>query len=122
IEEAFATMHRERVEALITVSDVFTLEHRTQIVALAAQYQLPAIYELKAFVVAGGLMAYGSRLEERIRRVTGYVDQILHGAKPGDLPVAQPTAFELVINLQTAEALRLTMPSWLLVEADEVIR
>jgi putative ABC transport system substrate-binding protein len=122
IEQAFATMRRERAEALITVGDVFTLQHRTQIVTLAAQHQLPAIYDLKAFVAAGGLMAYGPRLEERIRRVAGYVDQILHGAKPADLPVEQPTAFELVINLQTAQALGLTIPPWLLVEAEEVIR
>jgi putative ABC transport system substrate-binding protein len=122
IERAFATMRQERVEALITVGEVFTFQHRTQIVTLAAQHQLPAIYDLKAFVAAGGLMAYGPRLEERIRRVAGYVDQILHGAKPADLPVEQPTAFELVINLQTAQTLGLTMPPWLLVEADEVIQ
>jgi putative ABC transport system substrate-binding protein len=122
IERAFATMLEERVEALITVGEVFTLQHRTQIVALAAQRQLPAIYDLKAFVTAGGLMAYGPRLEERIRRVAGYVDQILHGAKPADLPVEQPTTFELVIHLKTAQALGLTIPPWLLVEADEVIR
>jgi ABC-type uncharacterized transport system substrate-binding protein len=122
IERAFATMRRERAEALITVGEVFTLQHRTQIVTLAAQQQLPAIYDLKAFVAAGGLMAYGPRLEERIRRVAGYVEQLLHGAKPADLPVEQPTAFELVINLQTAQALGLTIPPWLLVEADEVIR
>jgi putative tryptophan/tyrosine transport system substrate-binding protein len=122
IEQAFATMRQERVDALITVGEVFTLQHRTQIVTLAAQQQLPAIYDLKAFVAVGGLMAYGPRLEERIRRVAGYVDQILHGAKPADLPVEQPTAFELVINLQTAQTLGLTIPPWLLVEADEVIR
>jgi putative ABC transport system substrate-binding protein len=122
IERAFATMRQERADALITVGDVFTLQHRTQIVTLAAQQQLPAIYDLKAFVAAGGLMAYGPRLEERIRRLAGYVDQILHGAKPADLPVEQPTAFELVINLPTAQALGLTMPPWLLLEADEVIR
>jgi putative ABC transport system substrate-binding protein len=122
IERAFATMRQERVEALITVGEVFTLQHRTQIVSMAAQQQLPAIYDLKAFVAAGGLMAYGPRLEERIRRVADYVDRILHGAKPADLPVEQPTAFELVINLQAAQTLGLTMPPWLLVEADEVIR
>jgi ABC-type uncharacterized transport system substrate-binding protein len=122
IERAFATMLRGRVDALITVDDVFTLQHRTQIVTMAAQHQLPAIYELKALVAAGGLMAYGPRLEERIRRVAGYVDQILHGAKPADLPVEQPTAFELVINLKTAQALGITIPPWLLFEADEVIR
>jgi putative ABC transport system substrate-binding protein len=122
IERAFATMLRERADALITVGDVFALQHRTQIVTMAAQHQLPAIYELKAFVAAGGLMAYGPRLEERIRRVAGYVDQILHGAKPADLPVEQPTAFELVINLKTAQALGLTIPPLLLFEADEVIR
>jgi putative tryptophan/tyrosine transport system substrate-binding protein len=122
IERAFATMRQERVEALITVGDVFTLHHRTQIVSLAAQHQLPAIYELNAFVAAGGLIAYGPRFKERIRGVVGYVDQLLHGAKPADLPVEQPTTFELVINLKTAEALGLTIPPWLIFEADEVIR
>jgi putative tryptophan/tyrosine transport system substrate-binding protein len=122
IGRAFATMRQERADALITVGDVFTLQHRTQIVTLAAQHQLPAIYELKAFVAAGGLMAYGPRLEERVRRVVGYVDQILHGAKPADLPVEQPTAFELVINLKTAQALGLMLPPTVLFQADEVIQ
>jgi ABC-type uncharacterized transport system substrate-binding protein len=82
---------------------LFSRQYRTQIVTLAAQQQLPAIYDLKAFVAAGGLLAYGPRLEERIRRVTGFVDQILHGAKLADLPVEQPTTFKLVINRASRE-------------------
>jgi putative tryptophan/tyrosine transport system substrate-binding protein len=122
IERAFATMRQERTDALITFGDVFTLRHRSQIVTLAAQSQLPAIYELRAFVEAGGLMAYGPRLVEMFRQVTVYVDKILKGAKPADLPVEQPTTFELVINLKTAQALGLTIPPAILFQADEVIQ
>jgi len=119
---AFAAMRQAPADALITFGDVFTLQHRTRIVTLATQHQLPAIYELKAFVEAGGLMAYGPRLEEMFRRVAGYVDKILKGANPGDLPIEQPTTVELVINLHTAQALGLTLAPTLLSQADEVIR
>jgi putative tryptophan/tyrosine transport system substrate-binding protein len=121
-EPAFAAMHQAHADALITFGDVFTMQHRTRIVPLATQSRLPAIYELKAFVEAGGLMAYGPRLEEMYRRVTGYVEKILNGAKPAELPVEQPTQFELVINLRTAQTLGLTIPQSLLIQADEVIR
>ena len=120
--QAFAAMRQAHADALITFGDVFTLQHRTRIVTLATQSQLPAIYELKPFVEAGGLMAYGPRPKEMFQRVAGYVDKILKGAKPGDLPVEQPTTFELVINLKTAKALGLTIPPSLLSQADEVIR
>ena len=120
--EAFAAMRQARVDAFITFGDAFTLEHRSRIVTLAAQNHLPAIYELRAFVEAGGLMAYGPRFAVMIQHVAGYVDKILKGAKPADLPVEQPTTFELVINLKTAEALGLTIPPTLLFQADEVIR
>jgi putative ABC transport system substrate-binding protein len=120
--QAFAAMRQAHADALITFGDVFTLQHRTRIVTFATQSQLPAIYELKPFVEAGGLMAYGPRPKEMFQRVAGYVDKILKGTKPGDLPVEQPTTFELVINLKTAKALGLTIPPSLLSQADEVIR
>jgi putative ABC transport system substrate-binding protein len=120
--QAFAAIRQASADALITFGDVFTLQHRTRIVTLATQHQLPAIYELKAFAEAGGLMAYGPRSEAMFRRAATYVDKILKGAKPGDLPVEQPTTFELVINLKTAEALGLTIPPTLLFQATEVIR
>ena len=120
--QAFAAMRQASADALITFGDVFTLQHRRRIATLATQHQLPAIYELKAFVEAGGLMAYGPRPEEMFRRVAGYVDKILKGAKPGDLPIEQPTTFELVINLRTAQALGLPMAPTLLSQANEVIR
>jgi putative ABC transport system substrate-binding protein len=101
-EPAFAAMRQAHADALITFGDVFTLQHRTQIARLAAQRRLPAIYELRAFVEAGGLIAYGPRLEDLVRHVAVYVEKILNGAKPADLPVEQPTTFELVINLTTA--------------------
>ena len=121
-ELAFAAMRQAQADALITFGDVFTMQHRRRIVPLATQSRLPAIYELKAFVEAGGLMAYGPRLEEMYRRVAGYVEKILQGAKPAELPVEQPTQFELVINLTTAQALDLTVSPALLSQADEVIR
>jgi putative ABC transport system substrate-binding protein len=121
-DQAFATMRQARADALITFGDFFTLQHRTRIVNLAAQNHLPAIYELKIFVEAGGLMAYGPRFEEMLQHVAGYVHKILKGAKPGDLPIEQPTTFELVINLKTAQALGLTIRPSLLFQADEVIR
>src|SRR5919109_2199199 len=108
--QAFAAMRQVQADALITFGDIFTLQHRTRIVNLAAQSHLPAIYELKAFVEAGGLMAYGPRFEEMVERVAGHVDKILNGAKPADLPIEQPTTIELVMNLNTAQALGLTIP------------
>jgi putative tryptophan/tyrosine transport system substrate-binding protein len=120
--EAFATMRQARADAFITFGDAFTVEHRTRIVTLAAQNRLPGMYELRSFVEAGGLIAYGPRFAEMVQHVAGYVDKILKGAKPADLPVEQPTTFELVINLKTAEALGLAVPPTLLFQADEVIR
>jgi putative ABC transport system substrate-binding protein len=99
---------------------MFWLERR-RIVQLASEIGLPAIYESADFVTAGGLMAYGASLVDMSRRAAGYIDRILKGAKPADLPVEQPTKFELVINLKTAKALGLTIPSSLLLRADQVI-
>ncbi len=122
LEGAFAAMTRERVGAFLVLPHPFTFTHAGWIVALAAQSQLPAVYPYRESVEAGGLMAYGTNAPDMFRRAATYVDKILKGAKPGDLPVEQPTTFELVINLKTAKALGLTIPPTLLIQADEVIR
>ena len=122
LEEAFAAMTRERLGGLFVQGGPLTLSHRTRIVELAAKSQLPAIYTLREFVDAGGLMAYGGHLPDMFRRAAAYVDKILKGAKPADLPIERPMKFELVINLKTAKALGLTMPPSLLFLADEVIQ
>jgi putative tryptophan/tyrosine transport system substrate-binding protein len=120
-ERAFAAMTTERTEALITVSSPTFIQDRSRIVSLAAKHRLPAIYGFKEDVEAGGLMAYGPGQAETIRLAATYVDRILKGAKPADLPVEQPTKFELVINLKTAKALGLAIPPSILARADEVI-
>jgi putative ABC transport system substrate-binding protein len=120
-ESAFAAVESGRVVGLLTLIDPFTREHRQRIVDFAAQRHLPAIYDAREFVDAGGLISYGPSLLATQLRVTEYVDKIFKGAKPGDLPVEQPTKFELVINLKTAKALGLTVPPSLLARADEVI-
>jgi putative ABC transport system substrate-binding protein len=119
---AFAAMAKERVGALLVWGDPVLDAHRARIAELAARSRLPAAYTLRAWVEAGGLMAYGAEFRDNWRRAAGYVDRILKGAKPADLPVEQPTKFELVINLKTAKALGLTIPPSLLLRADEVIR
>jgi putative ABC transport system substrate-binding protein len=118
---AFAAMQRAHVQALIVQSVPPTSEHRQQIVELAAQYHLPAIYGNRAPVDLGGLMSYGPNFPEIYRRTAYYVDRILKGAKPANLPVEQPTKFELVINLKTAKALGIKIPQSLLVRADKII-
>ena len=120
-ESQFAVAARSRVGALITLQDPFTFVHRRRIVDLAAKGRLPAIYEDPQFVGAGGLMSYGPNLLDLFRRTAVYVDKILRGAKPSDLPIEQPTKYELVINLKTAKALGLTIPQSLLLRADQVI-
>ena len=123
VDHAFLALTREGAEAFMVLADALLLEGlRGRIVALAATHRLPAMYPWKTFVDAGGLMSYGSSLPDLRRRAAYYVDRILKGAKPADLPVEQPTKFELVINLKTAKALGITMPPHLLVLADEVIR
>ena len=117
----FAAMQRARAQALVVQHGVFTDSHRKQIVQLAAQYRLPAIFGSRGFVDAGGLMSYGPSLPEVFRRAAYYVDRIFKGAKPADLPVEQPTKFELIINRKTANALGLTIPQSILVSANEVI-
>jgi putative ABC transport system substrate-binding protein len=119
---AFASMAKERVGALLVLVDpVFNL-HGTRLADLAAKSRLPAAYTNRLPVEAGGLMSYGPSFSDLWRRAAGYVDKILKGAKPADLPAEQPTKFELVINLKTAKALGLSIPQALLLRADEVIQ
>jgi putative ABC transport system substrate-binding protein len=119
---AFAAMTRARADALIVLPSQVFFALRTQITELAAQHRLPAMYEGKEFVEAGGLMGYGPSVPDLFRRTATYVDKILKGAKPADLPIEQPTKFELILNRKTAQALGITFPPTLLVLADEVIQ
>src|SRR5499426_2530186 len=121
LDSAFAAATREHADVLQVVADNLFNAHRTQIVALAAKSRLPTLYLWKEDVLAGGLMSYAPLLSDMFRRVPTYVDKILKGAKPADLPVEQPTKFELVINLKTAKTLGLTIPPALLARADQVI-
>ena len=121
-DSAFATIVAARAQALVVVIDPLTVRYRGRIVELAMKNRLPAMYGFREFVDDGGLMAYGVNIPSLCRRAAVYVDKILKGAKPGDLPVEQPTTFELVINLKTAKALGLTIPPSLLHRADEVIQ
>jgi putative tryptophan/tyrosine transport system substrate-binding protein len=121
-EGALAAATTGRAGALTAVEDPLTITKRRQIVDFAAKRRLPAIYGVKEFVDAGGLMSYGANFADLWRRSATYVDKILKGAKPADLPVQQPTKFEFVINLKTAKALGLTIPPSVLLRADEVIR
>ena len=119
---AFAAMAKERVGALLVLSDAMLNSHRTRLADLAARSRLPAAYGVRESVEAGGLMSYGPSFLDLYRRSATFVDKILKGAKPGNLPVEQPAKFELVINLKTAKALGLTIPQSLLLRADEVIQ
>jgi putative ABC transport system substrate-binding protein len=121
-DQAFAAMTRAHAEALVLIPSALFFSHRTRLAALAVQHRLPAMFLEQEFVEAGGLMAYGPSLTDLSRRAATYVHKILQGAKPADLPVEQPTKFELVINLKTARALGITMPPSLLLLADEVIQ
>jgi putative ABC transport system substrate-binding protein len=121
IERAVAEFGRSANGGLVLTSSAQGIRHRELIIALAARHHLPAIYPYHLFVISGGLMSYGIDTTEPLRRAAGYVDRILKGEKPADLPVQQPTKFELMINLKTAKALGLTVPPTLLARADEVI-
>jgi len=121
IEAAISALAHEPAGGVIAMSDGFTVVHRELIVALAARHRLPAVYPFRFFVTDGGLISYGVDLSDMQRRAANYVDRILNGAKPANLPVQLPTKFELAINLKTANALGLTVPPTLLARADEVI-
>jgi len=119
---AFTAIANGRPDALVVVADRFMLTHRAQILAFATKNRLPGMFPYREFVEEGGLMAYGPSYPDMFRRSANFVDKILKGAKPADLPVEQPTKFELVINLKTAKALGLTIPQSLLLRADQVIQ
>ena len=121
LERALATLDHERPDALLLLVDPLTLSQRARIVAFAAEQRLPAMYEAPQFVDAGGLASYGTNPEHLVQRSAIYVDKILKGAKPGDLPIEQPSKFELVINLKAARAIGLTVPQSVLLQADRVI-
>jgi len=122
IDSAFAAMTKERAAALLVLTDSVFVGERRRVADLAARNRLPAMYYQREFVDAGGLISYGASLSDMFRHAATHVDKILRGAKPGDIPVEQPTKFELVINLKTAKTLGLTIPQPLLLRADEVIQ
>jgi putative ABC transport system substrate-binding protein len=119
---AFLGMMKNRDQGLLVMSSPFMFTHRKEIVDLAAKHRIVTIHEFKHFLELGGIMSYGVNLPEMYRRGAVYVDKILRGAKPGDLPIEQPTKYEFIINLTTAKALGLSIPPALLRRADEVIQ
>ena len=121
LERAFDAMAREHADGLLVLSDSFTTLYRARLVELASKNRLPAIYGHAQYIEAGGLMSYGPSLSDNYGRAADFVDKILKGTKPADLPTEQPTKFELIINLKTAKRLGLEIPPTLLARADEVI-
>ena len=121
-DQALAALPRDHPHALLTLADPLTVFHRDRIIETATKSRVPAMYEDREFVEAGGLMSYGSSIEANYRRAATYVDKILKGTKPGELPVEQPMKFDLVINLKAANQIGVTIPPNVLARADEVIR
>jgi putative ABC transport system substrate-binding protein len=121
IERAFALLRAERADALMTIGDPMFGTHRKKIVDLVSGQRVPAMFTTREYPLAGGLIAYGTNFEALYRRAATYVDRVLKGANPGDLPVEQPSTFELVVNLRTARALGLTIPPSILLRADHII-
>ena len=122
IDPAFSAVSRAHAQALYVIDDVLFATHRATLLKLASKARLPAIYGERTWADAGGLMSYGPNYGDLFRRSAGYVDKILKGAKPGDLPIEQPTKFELIVNLKTANRLGITIPESILLRADEVIQ
>jgi putative tryptophan/tyrosine transport system substrate-binding protein len=122
VDKAFGVIAKEHIDAILAFPDPITMVHRTQIAEFAIRRRLPSVFGWKDYVEAGGLMSYGPILAESWGRVAVYVDKILKGTKPADLPVERPTKFEFVINLKTAKALNLTIPQSVLFRADKVIK
>ena len=122
MEAAFDSVAKDKPDGLLLLADPLTLSMRARIIEFARENRLPAIYETREFAEAGGLMSYGANINEQFRRSAYYVDRILKGAKPGDLPIEQPTKIELIVNLITARALGITIPQTLLSSADQVIQ
>jgi ABC-type uncharacterized transport system substrate-binding protein len=122
IGPAFSAVSGAHAQALYVIADALFVAHRTTLLKLAAKARLPVIYAERNFAEAGALMSYGANYEDLFRRAADFVDKILKGAKPGDLPIEQPTKFELVVNLKTAKDLEITIPESILLRADEVIR
>jgi putative ABC transport system substrate-binding protein len=120
-ESAFASLAASKVQALLVNTDAFFVGRRADIVALAARFSIPASYSSRPYISEGGLLSYGTDVDEMYQQAGVYVGRILRGAKPADLPVMQPSKFELIVNLKTAKGLGLTVPSTLLARADEVI-
>jgi putative tryptophan/tyrosine transport system substrate-binding protein len=121
LDLAFEIIKREHPDALLLLVDPFTRSQRSRIVEFAAEQRLPAIYESSEFVDVGGLISYGPNIPDQFRRLATYVDKILTGAKPGDLPVEQPTTFELAINMNAAKVLGIKFPESIRLRADKVI-
>jgi putative ABC transport system substrate-binding protein len=121
IDAAFETVARQHVSGLVIAADTLFVTHRDRLVTLATRHAVPAIYSLREFAVLGGLMSYGIDLKDLYRNVGLYAGRMLKGVRPADLPVMQPTKFEMVINVKTAKQLNLTVPATLLAQADEVI-
>jgi putative ABC transport system substrate-binding protein len=121
-DSAFAAMARERADALLVTGTSTFLAHRTRLAELAVKGRLPTMHSFRESVEAGGLMAYAVNMADFVGRSAVYVDKILKGAKPADLPIEQPTKFELIINLKAAKALGITVPQALVLRADEVIQ
>jgi putative tryptophan/tyrosine transport system substrate-binding protein len=121
IERSLTALAQQPDSGLIALHDPFTIKRRDLVIAQAARHRIPTVYTLRPFALSGGLISYGIDLADPWRKAATYVDRVLKGANPGELPVQQPTKFELVINLKTAQALGITMPPTLLALADEVI-
>jgi putative ABC transport system substrate-binding protein len=121
LEATFAELAKQRPHALLVTVEPFTRRHLARILEFCGSHRIPSMFEESSYVESGGLMSYGPDLRQIFRRAAVYVDKILKGAKPADLPVEQPTKFDLVINLKTAKALGLTIPQALLLRADQVV-